>query len=47
MMNGYATVSNQISRNDYYNELMQGKRTDPTFTPQIKIGFEPIALIPN
>ena len=45
MMNGYGAVSDTISGEKYFEELMQGKRTDPTITPQTKIGFTPIALI--
>ena len=47
MMNGYGAVSDTISGETYFEELMQGKRTDPTITPQTKIGFTPIALISN
>lgn len=47
MMNGYGAASHQISGESYYNELISGKRTDPTLTPQMKIGFVPIALIPD
>jgi GNAT superfamily N-acetyltransferase len=45
MMNGYGAVSNEISGEQYYQELVAGKRTDPTITPQMKVGFEPLALI--
>jgi GNAT superfamily N-acetyltransferase len=45
MMNGYGTVSDKISGEKYYEELLAGKRTDPTITPQMKVGFQPIALI--
>ena len=47
MMSGYGAVSNQLSGEEYYQQLLQGKRKDPTLTPQLKIGFEPIALMPN
>jgi GNAT superfamily N-acetyltransferase len=47
MMNGYGAVSNEMSGEQYYKELIEGKRTDPTLTPQMKVGFEPIALIPD
>ena len=47
MLNGYGGVSDHISGEEYYKELLQGKRTDPTITPQMRIGFEPIALIPE
>ncbi len=45
MMNGYGAVSNILGGEAYYNELLEGKRTDPTITPQRKIGFEPMGLI--
>jgi GNAT superfamily N-acetyltransferase len=47
MMNGYGAVSSQISGEQYYQQLVQGIRTDPTITPQMKIGFVPLALIPD
>ncbi len=47
MMSGYGKVSKTISGQLYYDELITGKRTDPTITAQMKIGFEPIALIPD
>ena len=47
MMNGYGAVADQITGEEYYQELLAGKRTDPTITPQMKVGFEPIALIPD
>ena len=47
MMNGYGAVSNQVSGEQYYHELINGKRTDPTLTVQLKIGFEPVALMPD
>ena len=45
MINGYGAVSNEMSGEQYYEELLAGKRTDPTLTPQMKVGFVPIALI--
>ncbi|MBZ5858819.1 GNAT family N-acetyltransferase [Flavihumibacter profundi] len=47
MMNGYGAVSDQMSGEQFYQELLAGKRTDPTVSAQMKIGFEPIALIPD
>ena len=47
MMNGFGAVSQVMSGETYYQQLIQGERTDPTLTPQMKIGFEPIALIAN
>jgi GNAT superfamily N-acetyltransferase len=47
MMSGYGAVSQEISGETYYEELIEGKRKDPTLSPQMKIGFVPIALMPN
>lgn len=47
MMNGYGAVSDQMSGETYYQELLAGKRMDPTVSAQMKVGFEPIALIPD
>ena len=47
MMSGYGAVSSEISGETYYEQLIQGKRKDPTLSPQMKIGFVPIALMPN
>ena len=47
MMSGYGAVINEMSGEQYFKELLEGKRKDPTLTPQMKIGFEPIALMPN
>jgi ribosomal protein S18 acetylase RimI-like enzyme len=47
MMNGFGAVSNQLTGEQYFQELVEGKRKDPTLSAQLKIGFEPIALIPD
>jgi GNAT superfamily N-acetyltransferase len=47
MMSGYGVVSKEITGQTYYEQLLRGERKDPTLTPQMKIGFEPIALMPN
>lgn len=47
MMSGYGAVSREISGELYYEQLIQGNRIDPTLSPQMKIGFIPIALMPN
>jgi GNAT superfamily N-acetyltransferase len=47
MMSGYGAVSKEMTGEIYYEQLIQGKRIDPTLTPQMKIGFEPIVLMPN
>lgn len=47
MMNGFGAVSNQLTGEQYFQELIAGKRKDPTLSAQLKIGFEAIALIPD
>ena len=47
MMSGFGALSNEISVDEYFKELVLGKRFDPTISTQMKIGFEPIALIPD
>jgi GNAT superfamily N-acetyltransferase len=47
MMNGYGAVSDQMSGEQYYEELIRGQRKDPTLTKQMKIGFVPVALMPE
>lgn len=47
LMSGYGAVSQQFSPEEYYQQLLQGQRSDPTLGPQLKIGFKPLALIKN
>jgi GNAT superfamily N-acetyltransferase len=47
MMSGYGAVSATMSGEQYYEELRLGQRKDPTLTPQMKIGFAPVALMPE
>lgn len=47
MMSGYGAVSKLMSGEAYYQELLAGKRFDPTVSRQMKIGFKPVALIPE
>lgn len=47
MMNGYGAVAGQMSGEEYYRQWVEGDRTDPTLTPQRRIGFRPLALIPD
>lgn len=47
MMNGYGAAAIEISAETYFEELKKGIRTDPTISAQMKIGFEPIALVAN
>ncbi len=45
LMNGFGAVSNQITAQEYYQQLLAGERSDPTLGPQLKIGFKPLDLI--
>lgn len=47
MMNGYGAVAGQLSGEAYYREWLEGRREDPTLTPQRKLGFRPLALLPD
>ena len=47
MMNGYGTLAGQMSGEEYYRQWVEGDRIDPTLTPQRKIGFRPLALVPD
>jgi len=47
MPGGYGALRDQLSGEDYYQQWLAGLRTDPTLTPQQKIGFRPLALIPD
>jgi GNAT superfamily N-acetyltransferase len=47
MMNGYGAVAGNISAEQYFEELKTGKRADPTISAQMKIGFEPVSLVPH
>jgi len=47
MMSGYGAVAHEMSGEQYYDELIHGKRKDPTLTVQMKIGFEPVVLMPE
>ena len=46
MMNGYGGAG-VLSGEEYYRQWLEGMRTDPTLTPQRKIGFRPLALLPD
>jgi GNAT superfamily N-acetyltransferase len=47
MMNGYGAVADRLSGDLYYREWLEGVREDPTLTPQRRIGFEPLGLLPG
>lgn len=45
MLTGYGVIKDQLSAEAYYEELIQGKRTDPTVSRQISNGFKPHHLV--
>jgi hypothetical protein len=47
MMSGYGAISAQLSGEAYYQAWIKGDLWDPTLSPQRKIGFEPLGLIPG
>jgi GNAT superfamily N-acetyltransferase len=47
MPSGYGALRDQLSGPAYYQQWLAGLRADPTLTPQQKIGFRPLALIPG
>jgi ribosomal protein S18 acetylase RimI-like enzyme len=47
MPSGYGAVKDQMSAQQYYDELVAGKRTDPTISAQRKLGFELRTLVAN
>jgi hypothetical protein len=47
MPSGYGALRDQLSGPAYYQQWLAGLRADPTLTPQQKIGFRPLALIPD
>jgi GNAT superfamily N-acetyltransferase len=47
MLRGYGAWKDRIPASEYYRELLAGVRTDPTVSTQMRIGFEPRALVPD
>jgi GNAT superfamily N-acetyltransferase len=45
MPSGYGALAGAMTAEAYYAELVSGKRTDPTISAQLAIGFEPRGLI--
>lgn len=45
MPSGYGAVKDVVDARTYYDELVAGRRRDPTISAQLAIGFEPRALI--
>jgi GNAT superfamily N-acetyltransferase len=47
MPSGYGAVKDQMSAQQYYDELVAGTRTDPTISAQRRLGFELRSLVAN
>lgn len=47
LLNGYAHCPDQLDVATYAEQVMQGLRTDPTITAQMRIGFVPVAFVPD
>jgi len=47
MLNGYGKVSSEMTVDEYYKELCDGKRSDPTISAQMRVGFTLGPLIKN
>ena len=45
MLRGYGAVKDTVSAEDYYADVVAGRRTDPTLSMQLGVGFEPRALL--
>lgn len=45
MPSGYGAVKDQLTAQQYYDELVAGTRTDPTISAQRRLGFELRALV--
>ncbi len=45
MPSGYGAVKDEVTPQTYYAELVTGRRTDPTISAQLAIGFTPQGLI--
>ena len=47
MMSGYGAVKDRVSADDYYRGVVDGRIADPTLSMQLRVGFEPRALLAN
>ncbi len=45
MLNGYAERGDECSLEEYYEQVVSGRRKDPTLSMQMHIGFEPCGLV--
>lgn len=47
MMSGYGNMKQTMRAEAYFDKLKRGDLVDPTISAQMKVGFEPFALLPN
>ena len=47
MIAGYGAVKDRMSAEEYYRAILAGRITDPTLSTQMRVGFEPRALLSN
>lgn len=47
MLRGYGALKDRMTAERYYDSLVRGERTDPTISTQMRVGFEPLGLVPN
>lgn len=47
MLSGYGALKETMRAEDYYAELIAGKRKDPTVSRQMANGFEAVKLVPG
>jgi len=47
MPSGYGAVKDQMTAQQYYDELVAGRRSDPTISAQKRLGFELRSLVAN
>lgn len=47
MLRGYGAVKDRMSAESYYQAVLQGERSDPTISAQMKVGFRPRGLVPG
>lgn len=47
MLRGYGAVKDRMSAEQYYEGVVAGRIHDPTLSMQIRVGFEPRALLAN
>ena len=47
MISGYGAVKDRMTAQAYYDGVVSGRITDPTLSTQLRVGFEPRALMAN